>query len=66
MSISLQLAVRIQNTIDGELQTVARLSDSDTWIGPVAWISHGEIKQATHLLTSCVDILRVHHESSIL
>ncbi len=66
MSISLQLAVRIQNTIEGPIRHVARLSDSDTWIGPVALISHSEIKQVTHLLTSCVDILRVHHESSIL
>jgi len=64
MSISLQLAVRIQNIIDGQLQQVARLSDSDTWIGPVAWISQGEIKRVTHLLTSCVDSLRVYHESS--
>jgi hypothetical protein len=63
MSISLQLAVRIQNTIEGPIRHVARLSDSDTWIGPVALISHGEIKQVTHLLSSCVDILRVHHES---
>jgi len=63
MSISLQLAVRIQNTIEGPLRQVARLSDSDTWIGPVAMISQGEIKQVTHLLTSCIDSLRVHHDS---
>jgi hypothetical protein len=31
MSVSQQLAVRIQNTIDGPLQQVARLSDVDTW-----------------------------------
>lgn len=64
MSISLQLAVRIQNTIEGPLRQAARLSDSGTWIGPVAMISQGEIKQITHLLSACIDSLRVNHESS--
>jgi hypothetical protein len=63
MSISLQLAVRIQNTIEGPLRQVARFSDSETWIGPVAMISQGEIKQVTHLLSSCVNSLRANHES---
>jgi hypothetical protein len=64
MSVSQQLAVRIQNTIDGPLQQVARLSDSDTWIGPVAMISQGEIKRVTHLLSTCIDSLHINHESS--
>ncbi len=63
MSISLQLAVRIQNTIEGPLRQVARFSDSDTWIGPVALISQGEIGRVTRLLSSCVNSLRVNHES---
>ena len=63
MSISLQLAIRIQNTIDGPLQHVSRLSDCETWIGPVAMISHTEIKRVAHLLSSCIEILRNHHES---
>ena len=64
MSVSQQLAVRIQNTIDGPLRHVARLSDSDTWIGPVAMISQGEIKRVTHLLSTCIDSLHINHESS--
>ena len=64
MSVSQQLAVRIQNTIDGPLRQVARLSDSDTWIGPVAMISQGEIKRVTHLLSTCIDYLHINHESS--
>jgi hypothetical protein len=66
MSVSQQLAVRIQNTIDGPLLQVARLSDDDTWIGPVAIFSHSDIKRIDHLLSSCIDILRSHHESSSL
>ena len=64
MSVSQQLAVRIQNTIDGPLRQVARLSDSDTWIGPVAMISQGEIKRVTHLLSTCIDSLHINPESS--
>jgi hypothetical protein len=64
MSVSQQLAIRIQNTIDGPLLQVAQLSDVDTWIGPVANFSHSDIKRINHLLSSCIDILRSHHESS--
>jgi hypothetical protein len=64
MSVSQQLAVRIQNTIDGPLQQVAQLSDVDTWIGPVAIFSQSDIKRINHLLSSCIDVLRSHHESS--
>ncbi|KGA12402.1 MAG: hypothetical protein GM46_1580 [actinobacterium acAcidi] len=64
MGTSLQLATRAQNTIDNQIRDIARLSDSDTWTGPVALISQSEIKAATLLLTSCVEILRAHHEST--
>jgi hypothetical protein len=64
MGTSLQLATRVQNTIDNQIRDIARLSDSDTWTGPVALISQGEIKAVTLLLNSCVEILRAHHESS--
>jgi hypothetical protein len=64
MSVSQQLAIRIQNTIDGPLLQVARLSDFDTWIGPVAIVSHSDIKRINQILSSCIDVLRSHHESS--
>ena len=64
MGTSLQLATRVQNTIDNQIRDIARLSDSDTWTGPVALISQSEIKAAKLLLTSCTEILRAHHESS--
>lgn len=64
MSVSQQLAIRIQNTIDSSLLQVARLSDVDTWIGPIAVVSHSDIKRINHLLSSCIDLLRSHHESS--
>ena len=64
MGTSLQLATRVQNTIDNQIREIARLSDSDTWTGPIALISLSEIKVAKLLLTSCVEILRAHHESS--
>ena len=64
MSTPLQLAVRIQDTIDQQIREISRLSDSDTWVGPVALISHIEIRRVKSLLSSCVDILRAHHDSS--
>jgi hypothetical protein len=64
MSTSLQLAVRIQDTINQQVLEVSRLSDSDTWVGLVALISHTEIKLVNSLLSSCVDLLRAHHGSS--
>lgn len=64
MGTSLQMAMRVQNTIHNQIRDIARLSDSDTWTGPVALISQGEIKAVTLLLTSCVEILRTHHEST--
>ena len=64
MGISLQLATRIQNTIDTQLRDVARLSDDETWSGPVALISQCEVKAARSLLLSCVDLLRSYHEST--
>jgi hypothetical protein len=64
MGTSLQLATRVQSTIDNQIREIARLSDSDTWTGPIALISLSEIKVAKLLLTSCVEILRAHHESS--
>lgn len=64
MGTSLQLATRVQNTIDNQIRDIARLSDSDTWTGPVALISQSEIKAAKLLLTSCIEILQAHHESS--
>ena len=64
MGTSLQLATRVQSTIDNQIREIARLSDSDTWTGPIALISLSEIKVAKLLLTSCVETLRAHHESS--
>lgn len=64
MSTSLQLAVRIQDTIDQQIREISRLSDSDTWVGPVALISRIEIMRVKSLLSSCVDLLRAHHDSS--
>ena len=64
MSTSLQLAVRIQDTIDQQIREISRLSDSDTWVGPVALSSHIEIRRVKSLLSSCVDLLRAHHDSS--
>lgn len=64
MGTSLQLASRVQNTIDYQIRDIARLSDSDTWTGPIALISQSEIKAAKLLLASCVEILRAHHEST--
>ncbi len=64
MGTSLQLAMRVQNTIDNQIRDFTRLSDSDTWTGPVALISQGEIKAVKLLLTSCVEILRASHEST--
>ena len=64
MGTSLQLATRVQNTIDNQIRDIARLSDSDTWTGPGALISQSEIKAAKLFLTSCIEILRAHHESS--
>jgi hypothetical protein len=64
MSTPLQLAVRIQDTINQQLREISRLSDSDTWVGPVALISHIEIRRVKSLLSSCVDLLRAHHDSS--
>ena len=64
MGTSPQLATRVQSTIDNQIREIARLSDSDTWTGPIALISLSEIKVAKLLLTSCVEILRAHHESS--
>ena len=64
MGTSLQLVTRVQNTIDNQIRDIARLSDSDTWTGPVALISQSEIKATKLLLTSCIEILRAHHESS--
>ncbi len=64
MSTPLQLAVRIQDTIDQQIREISRLSDSDTWVGPVALISHIEIGRVKSLLSSCVDLLRAHHDSS--
>lgn len=64
MSTPLQLAVRIQDTIDQQIRAISRLSDSDTWVGPVALISHIEIMRVKSLLSSCVDLLRAHHDSS--
>ena len=64
MGTSLQLATRVQNTIDNQIRDIARLSDSDTWTGPIALISQSEIKAVKLLLTSCVGILRAHHEST--
>ena len=64
MGTFLQLATRVQSTIDNQIREIARLSDSDTWTGPIALISLSEIKVAKLLLTSCVEILRAHHESS--
>ena len=63
MSTPLQLAVRIQDTIDQQIREISRLSDSDTWVGPVALISHIEIRRVKSLLSSCVDLLRAHHVS---
>jgi hypothetical protein len=64
MSTPLQLAVRIQDTINQQLREISRLSDSDTWVGPVALISHIEILCVNSLLSSCIDLLRAHHDSS--
>ena len=64
MGISLQLATRVQSTIDNQIREIARLSVSDTLTGPIALISLSEIKVARLLLTSCVEILRAHHEST--
>jgi hypothetical protein len=64
MSTPLQLAVRIQDTINQQLREISQLSDSDTWVGLVALISHTEIKLVNSLLWSCVDLLRAHHDSS--
>jgi hypothetical protein len=64
MSTPLQLAARIQDTINQQLRQISRLSDSDTWVGPVALISHIEIRRVKSLLSSCVDLLRAHHDSS--
>ena len=64
MGTSLQLATRVQSTIDNQIREIARLSDSDTWTGPIALISLSEIKAAKLLLISCVGILRAHHEST--
>ena len=64
MSTPLQLAVRIQDTIDQQIREISRLSDSDTLVGPVALISHIEIMRVKSLLSSCVDLLRAHHDSS--
>jgi hypothetical protein len=64
MSTPLQLAFRIQDTINQQLREISRLSDSDTWVGPVALISHIEIMRVKSLLSSCVDLLRAHHDSS--
>ncbi len=64
MSTPLQLAVRIQDTINQQLREISRLSDSDTWAGPVALISHIEILRVSSLLSSCIDLLRAHHDSS--
>ena len=64
MSTPLQLAFRIQDTINQQLHEISRLSDSDTWVGPVALISHIEILRVNSLLASCIDLLRAHHDSS--
>ena len=64
MSTPLQLAVRIQDTIDQQIREISRLSDSDTWGGPVPLISHILIMRVKSLLSSCVDLLRAHHDSS--
>ena len=64
MSTPLQLSVRIQDTIDQQIREISRLSDSDTWVGPVALISRIEIMRVKSLLSSCVDLLRAHHDSS--
>ena len=64
MSTPLQLAVRIQDTIDQQIREISRLSDSDTWVGPVDLISHIEIMRVKSLLSSCVDLVRAHHDSS--
>ena len=64
MSTPLQLAARIQDTINQQLREISRLSDSDTWVGPVALIFHIEILRVNSLLASCIDLLRAHHDSS--
>jgi hypothetical protein len=64
MGTHLQLASRIQDTIDNQIRDISRLSDSDTWTGPIALISRSEIKATKLLLASCVDLLRTHHEST--
>lgn len=64
MSISRELAARIEATIEHELVDVMRLCDTETWVGPQVQSRIDELKVVRLLLRDCADDLRSHDVSA--